>query len=456
MKNNNAVFTQGSVLKHVVRMTATSTTSLLAIFVIDVLSVFYIAMLHDDVLLAALVVGKTLTFFVTSMSMGVAMASGALIASRLGAGELLRARQLAGSGLALVIAVSVSGAAIELLFLDVILDLLGLEARAFAAAQAYLWITLPATLFMAIGQLCMQVLRTSGFGKQPMYIVLTGTAVAAMAEPVFILWLNLGLNGAGYAYLLAASVTASLGVYYVSRVARLTARSGRAQMRADIGQIGRIALPAVFGNLATPVGMAYLMSSVAAYGSQALAGIAVVDRIIQLSFCVFFVLPGALSPIVGQNLGARNAARAREAVKTTYWLALGYGAVVALTLSLSAQALQQLFNVQGEGVRILQVFCQFGGVLWTLIGLQFIAISIFVTMGRPIFVTLFGWLRASLGTVPFVWYGAQLQGSAGALLGHLLGNATIALAACAVGMWVMKVTLKEIAMPVQVQRSSTI
>lgn len=456
MKNNNAVFTRGSVLKHIVRMTGTSTTSLLAIFVIDVLSVFYIAMLHDDVLLAALVVGKTLTFFVTSMSMGVAMASGALIASRLGAGELLRARQLAGSGLALVIAVSVSGAAIELLFLDAILNLLGLEARAFAAAQAYLWITLPATLFMAIGQLCMQVLRTSGFGKQPMYIVLTGTAVAAMAEPVFILWLNLGLNGAGYAYLLAASVTASLGVYYVSRVARLTARSGRAQMRADIGQIFRIALPAVFGNLATPVGMAYLMSSVAAYGSQALAGIAVVDRIIQLSFCVFFVLPGALSPIVGQNLGARNAARAREAVKTTYWLALGYGAMVALTLSLSAQALQQLFNVQGEGVRILQVFCQFGGVLWTLIGLQFIAISIFVTMGRPIFVTLFGWLRASLGTVPFVWYGAQLDGSAGALLGHLLGNATIALAACAVGMWVMNVTLKEIAMPVLARRDSAI
>lgn len=456
MKNNNAVFTQGSVLNHIVRMTGTSTTSLLSIFVIDVLSVFYISMLHDDVLLAALVVGKTLTFFVTSMSMGVSMASAALIASRLGAGEIQRARQLAGSGLALVIAVSISAAAVELFFLDAILNLLGLEERAFATAHMYLWITLPATLFMAIGQICMQTLRTSGFGKQPMFIVLTGTAVGALAEPVFILWLNLGLNGAGFAYLLMACVTASLGVYYVHRVARLTARAAPAQMRADIGQISRIALPAVFGNLATPVGMAYLMSSVAAYGSQALAGIAVVDRIIQLSFCVFFVLPGALSPIIGQNLGARNAERAREAIKTTYWLALGYGAVVALILALSAQTLQGLFNVQGEGVRILQVFCQFGGVLWTLIGLQFIAISIFVTMGRPIFVTLFGWLRASLGTVPFVWYGANLNGSAGALLGHLLGNATVALAACVVGMLVMKATLKEITLPVLAHRDSTI
>lgn len=444
MTSNKAAFTHGSLLRHMVVMTCTSATSLLSVFLVDILTVVYIALLSDDTLLAAMAVAKTLMFFITSMVLGVAVAAGTVVSKWLGAGAPERARQLASTGLLLAVIVAALGAAIQLVFLDVVVHLLGAEGSTFRAARSYLWITLPATVLMAAGQMCAQLLRTAGLSRQAMWIMLIATAAVAVADPLLIFMFDLGLDGAGYAYVLSCAITASVGGYYVHRVARLTSRLERGQLWADIGQISRIAVPAVFGNLATPVGMAYLMATVAQFGSQALAGIAVIDRVIQFAFCVFFVLPGALSPVLGQNLGAMNKTRAAHAIRMTYGLVLGYGIAVSLLLAGSAGVMGRLFHVEGEGLVILEAFCRFGGVLWTLIGLQFIATSIFITMGRPLYVTVFGWLRASLGTVPFVWYGAQTFGSSGALLGQLLGNALVALMACLVAMVVMRNALNDL------------
>lgn len=437
MSTNKGLFTEGLLWRHVVNMTCTSATGMLAIFFNELLTVAYIALLHDDTLLAALVLAKTMMFFITSMVLGVAVATGTVVAKKLGAGATERARQLSTCGVLLTLAIAGVGAAAGWTFLDFALHQLGAEGDTLTAARAYLQITLPAAVLSSMGLICAQILRAAGLGKQAMWISLTGTAVIALADPLLILGCDLGLKGGAFAFVCSCTVTAILGLYYVHCVARLTSGINRQQLFSDVGDVAQIAIPAIFGNLATPVAVAYLISSIAHYGEQALAGFAVVDRIIQLIFCVFFALPGALSPIIGQNLGAGNPCRVRGAIRASYGLAMAYGTVVSLILVVSAGLFESLFDVKGEGQQILLTFCQFGGVLWTVIGLQFIATSIFLTLGKPLYVTLFGWLRASLGTIPFVWYGAIQLGSSGALLGQLIGNATVAVAACLCATWVV-------------------
>ncbi|HEV3043566.1 MAG TPA: MATE family efflux transporter, partial [Roseiarcus sp.] len=48
-----AVFTQGSTLRHVAVMTATGTVGLMAVFFVDLLSLFYVSRLGDQALKAA-------------------------------------------------------------------------------------------------------------------------------------------------------------------------------------------------------------------------------------------------------------------------------------------------------------------------------------------------------------------------------------------------------------------
>ncbi|MFH7423183.1 multidrug transporter MatE, partial [Pseudomonas syringae pv. tagetis] len=72
---------------------------------------------------------------------------------------------------------------------------------------------------------------------------------------------DLGLVGAGVAYLISSLVSACLGFNYVHRDARLTCRISLTHLSGDISKIGRTAAPAVDGNLATQVGIAYVMAA---------------------------------------------------------------------------------------------------------------------------------------------------------------------------------------------------
>jgi Na+-driven multidrug efflux pump len=60
--------------------------------------------------------------------------------------------------------------------------------------------------------------------------------------------------------------------------------------------------------------------------------------------------------------------------------------------------------------------------MWFFVGLLFTANAAFNNLGRPIYSTAFNWGRATLGTIPFAWVGAQYYGYNGALAGMMLGS----------------------------------
>ncbi|KPW69349.1 MATE efflux family protein [Pseudomonas cannabina] len=169
------------------------------------------------------------------------------------------------------------------------------------------------------------------------------------------------------------------------------------------------------------------MASLSAFGTSALAAMTVLDRVLQFSYCAFFALPGALAPVLGQNIGAQRDDRVRAAIVFTRRLVVGYGLVVWLMLILAGGMIADLYQLEGDARALFLAFCQFGGGLWVVIGLDFVAIAVFMTMNRSWWVPVFAWLRATAGTVPFVYAGAHWFGSSGAFPGMLAGNAVIAL-----------------------------
>ena len=53
----------------------------------------------------------------------------------------------------------------------------------------------------------------------------------------------------------------------------------------------------------------------AGYGEEAVAGMAIVGRLIPVAFGVIFALSGAVGPIIGQNYGAGQHDRVRGAFR---------------------------------------------------------------------------------------------------------------------------------------------
>jgi Na+-driven multidrug efflux pump len=80
-----------------------------------------------------------------------------------------------------------------------------------------------------------------------------------------------------------------------------------------------------------------------------------------------------------------------------------------------------LFGATGLTAEIVTFFCLISGPMWFFVGLLFVANAAFNNLGMPVFSTVFSWGRATLGTMPLSWLGANYAGPKGALAGAALG-----------------------------------
>ena len=82
-----AKFVTGSTLRHVLVMSATGSIGLMAVFLVDALNLFYISLLGQQELAAAIGYAATLIFFTTSVSIGLSIAATAITSQAIGAGN---------------------------------------------------------------------------------------------------------------------------------------------------------------------------------------------------------------------------------------------------------------------------------------------------------------------------------------------------------------------------------
>ncbi|MGQ0443869.1 MAG: MATE family efflux transporter [Beijerinckiaceae bacterium] len=418
-----AVFTEGSTMRHVIAMTAASSVGLMAIFAVDLLSLLWVSWLGDPRLTAAVGFATQVLFFSVSISIGLVIAIGALVSRALGAGEFAAARRLAASGLVHTVLITALASAAAWPLRREILTLFGAREIALDVASSYLAITLPATVLLGLGMALGSVLRAAGDARRAMYVTLAGAIVTAVLDPVFIFGLGLGVNGAAIVTVISRFVIVAVGLNGAVRKHDLVERPSRKAARFDLAPMMAIAIPAMLTNLAAPAANAYTMRIFSHFGEAVVAAFAIVDRVNPMAFGVLFALSSAVGPIIGQNLGARLIARVRQVLTDCFTFAAIYVLVVSIFLRFAAPFIVALFHAQGETALLITFVCAYGGLLWFFLGAIFVANAAFNNLGFPVVSTLFNWGRATLGTLPFVTFGAARFGPEGGYLGLIAGSA---------------------------------
>ncbi|WGT36170.1 MATE family efflux transporter [Pseudomonas atacamensis] len=429
MKTYHARFTEGPVSRHVLSMASTSALGLFAVFLVDILTLMYVSMLGDQSLLAAVGLGKTLIFLNGAFSSGLVIGASALLSERIGRHASKALARLTSHMLIMALVLSGSIVLLELLFALPLARLLGGDLAVYHDARLYLWTVVPSSMLIAATQMCVQMLRAQGQVRLALGVLLAGAGTLVVADPLFIFGLDMGLEGAGISSLLAAGTSLILGLILVKRHIGLSPLINLRLLGLHARRTLRVALPAMLGNLAMPVGITYLMVVMAGVGTSALAGMAVIDRILQFGYCVFFALPGALVPVIAQNLGAGRDDRVKAIVVFTRRCVVLYGVTLWFCLALAGPWIADYFHLIDSGRALLLAFCQIGAGLWIVFGLDFVAQSMFLTMNRAWWVPVFGWIRGTLGTLPFVYVGANGFGGSGAVIGMWTGNTLVAIAA---------------------------
>jgi len=438
MSGEHAKFLTGSLTRHIIAMSLTSAVGFLALFVVDLVDMLFISMLGVDELAAAVGFAGTILFMTTSISIGMGIAGGALVARALGEDEPDRASELLTHVIVVGVVFAIGFAALIYANLSGLTALIGATGETQRLAISYLQILIPTMPILLIGIVGSAALRGHGAAKLSMIVTLVAGVVNAVLDPIFIFTLDMGLDGAAWASVISRFAVAGTALWYIfTRYGGLTALSPRA-VAQDLKVIAAIAVPAMLANIAAPIGSAYVTAAAAEFGENAVAGMAVIGRLTPIAFALIFAMSGSIGPIIGQNFGAQQHDRVRTAFNASMVLIVVYVIPVVAVLYVLRGPIADMFNLHGTARDLVYLFCGPLSLAWIFNGVIFIGNATYNNLGHPMYSTWVNWGRNTLGTVPFVWVGAAYWGAEGVLIGQMMGGMFAALVSFLVAERLMK------------------
>ncbi len=420
MAEARARFLAGSTMGHVVRMTLTGALGVGFMFLVDAINLFWISTLGVERLVAALGFAWMIQFFAISVGIGMMIAVTATVSRLIGMRDLAAARRQTTVNVVIAVLVQVVVASGIFMFRYDLLSLAGAQGKTLEAAARYLAIAIPTLPIMAVGMVGSAVLRAEGDAWRAMSVTLTSGVITMVVDPVLILGLGLGLDGAAMSVIFARLVSASLAGWYVIRVYDLAGPITLIDFRTMSRPFLAIALPAILTQLSTPFGNALITGLMAAHGDGAVAGWAVVTRMTVLAFGGIFALSSAISGIFGQNYGGKEYGRVRRTYLDALIFCGSYTVLAWGFLALASDTAVSLFSMGAQAAEVLRAFTMLAAGGWFFAGGLFVANAAFNALGRPIFSTLFNWLRDGVLLWPFAALMSVRFGAEGVVYGQAM------------------------------------
>lgn len=427
-----AKFTEGAIFSHICTMTFTSMAGLLSLFLVDLVDMYWLSLLGEIELAAAIGYAGSILFFTLSFSIGLSIGCAAVVSHAIGDGNKHVTRELVGNVLLTITITTSLLALLVVSYVSPLLEGLGAQGRAFELAHDYLVIILPSMPLLAIAMACGGVLRALGSAKEAMFLTLLGGFVNAVLDPIFIFAVGWGIEGAAVASVLARVAMVAYGLHKIIVHYALLAMPNWTTLVRDFKNYFATAFPAVLTNLATPIGVAFVTATMAQFGDSAVAGNAILGKLQPLAFAGLFALSASVGPIAGQNLGAKQYDRIMETLTGSIRFITLYSLVACLALALLAKFIVYAFQASGDAEKLILWFCYGLSAMFFFNGITFLTNALFNNLKAAQYATFFNFLRATVFTMPFALLGAKWGGPVGIYVGLFVGATLVA----GLGLWV--------------------
>lgn len=278
---------------------------------------FWVGRLGEKAM-AAVTMSMPVLFFMTSLGIGLAVAGSTLTAQYFGAKNEKMLSHAAAQTMLMVLIISALFSLIGYIFAPEILKLLRTDTSILKDAQAYLRISFLGLIFNFCFFIFQSIMRSIGRPQTPVYIVIGTVVLNFVLDPLFMFGYGpipaLGVTGVALATIGTQSIAAFIGLSML-----FTGKHGihlhYRDFLPDFAFIKRafwLGLPASIEQSARSLSLSIITALIAAFGTLAVAAYGVGTNILQLMLMVSFGLAGANAALVGQNLGAGQAARAKR------------------------------------------------------------------------------------------------------------------------------------------------
>jgi putative MATE family efflux protein len=429
--------TQGSVSKHLLHMSAFMAVSMAAQTLYLLADLFWVGRLGKEAIAAVGVAGN-LTMIVLALTQMLGVGTTALISQAAGRKDQPHAELVFNQSCTMSIFIAVALGVVGFLSMNAYANSLSADATTATLARSYLLWFLPAMLLQFPLVSMSSALRATGIVQAPVVFQVLSVVVNMVLAPFLIFgigpWPKLGVTGAALATFISVLVADALIIFYFEKkyhYLRFRLPLFRPQMKIW-GAMLRIGVPAGAEFVLLFVYILVVYFIIRNFGPAAQAGFGVGARVMQALFLPVVALSFAVSPVVGQNFGGRQASRVRQSVKSGLALAGGMMLVLALITWAAPGAMIRFFSKDPTVIQFGSDYLRIVAFNFVAAGIVFTSSSMFQGLGNTMPPLLSSASRLFLFAIPAlllsfrpgfdikaVWYlsvGSQLLQACGNLL----------------------------------------
>ncbi len=323
---------------------------------------YWVSKLGDEAM-AAISFVWPVNYLLATVGIGVCIAGTALISQYLGRRDYYSARKMAGQVASFTMVLSVVFGLLGFFLTNFMITLMGGEGALLELGGTYLRICFLGIPINFINFIYASIRQAEGDTVTPMLFSFGSNIINCILDPIFIFNLDFGIAGAAYATIIGYSASAIIQVYLLFK-----SKNGIHLRLKDLKlewpilkHVSKIAFPSIIGNSMSALGFTVMMSIVVGYSTATLTALSIGNKITGLLQMPTLGLGSAISTMVGQNLGAGNVERSKEAVKKALIMASSAMVVAALIMFVFAPNFAGIFTKEAATLALAVEYLRYAG-----------------------------------------------------------------------------------------------
>lgn len=418
---------EGDVSRHLTRLALPLAWGMLALTSFSVADTFFISRLGTQYL-AALGFCLPVVMFFMGLIFGLSVGTTSAVARVYGEGDFEKVRRLATDALTLTGVLCGCGAVIGIATIDPVFRLIGAKPELMPLIHKYMAIWYcgwPFLGIMMVGNACIRATGDTRFVSRIMTLL---AGINIVLDPFLIFgwgpFPEMKLAGAAATHVAANYLTCMISMFALIYRRKMIdpQRLIHEGLTESWKRILHVAIPSIISNQIAPISAAIITWMAASFGKEAVAALGVATRIESVATLAFYSTGAATSIFTGQNFGAGNFGRIKEAVAAGSRFSLGWGLLIAAFLWIFAEGIPPLFDANPDVVHFTSQYLRWVPISYGAMGTMVISNAALNGMARPVPATLLILLKAIIIYIPLAYVLQQHFGFLGILMALMATN----------------------------------
>ncbi len=304
--------------------------------------------------LAAVGACGSMNFLFFSLSSGLAIGIGIIVAQFYGAKDEKNISATIANSIYVLVAATITVSVLGILLCPALLRLLQTPENIIGDSIIYMRTTCAGIIAIALYNGVAAILRALGDSRTPLYFLILASIINVILDLVFVLRFEWGVFGVAVATIIAQSVSAITSMIYAYVKVpyfRLTKEQLRPQADIIVRSF-KVGVPLALQNSMIAISCMALQGVVNTFGETVMAAYTIIGRIEQVVQQPYSSLSMAITTYTGQNVGASKTERVKQGYRQAVLMVLVFSLLLIPIAYLFGEQIVGAFVKEPEVVAI--------------------------------------------------------------------------------------------------------